>query len=197
MEYIIKNINNYNTNTINNFYTNIPSIKKEKINKYKNVERKNVSIIGELLLKELLKKRNISYNKINYSYNKYGKPYLNNDIYCNISHSYEYVIATISNKEIGIDIEKIRETPLNVINQFATDKEKEYILSSENNIEKRIFEIYTLKESYFKMLGTYLNHILDVEFIIDNDKVYCSDNTVQVGFIKDIEGYIISYCEKK
>ena len=91
----------------------------------------------------------------------------------------------------------MRKTSLKVINQFATSKEKKYILSSDENIEERIFKIYTLKEAYFKMLGTNLNHILEIEFIIKNDKVYCSDKNVKVGFINDVKGYIIAYCEKK
>lgn len=197
MEYIIKNIINFSKNDINNFYDEIPKLKKDKINKYKNDEAKTRSIVGEIMLKELLSKRNILYNSLDYYINEYGKPYLkNNNLYFNISHSFDYVITAISDKEIGIDIEKVRKTPLNIINHIATEKEKEYILSSENNIEERIFKIYTLKEAYFKMLGTNLNHILEVEFRIKNNKVYCSDKNVKAGFIDDIDGYIIAYCEK-
>lgn len=197
MEYVIKNINDINKNDINNFYNKIHKLKKDKIDKYKNYDTKVRSIVGEILLKNLLSKSNISYNSLDYYINENGKPYLKNyNIFFNISHSFDYVITTISDKEIGIDIEKIRKTPLNIINQFATEKEKEYILSSNNNIEERIFKIYTLKEAYFKMLGTNLNHILEVEFTIKNDKIYCNDEKVKVGFIDDIKGYIIAYCEK-
>lgn len=197
MEYIIRNINDFNTEDINNFYDKIPKLKKDKISKFKNYESKVRSIIGEMNLKELLAKKNISYNSLDYYINKYGKQYLKNDkIFFNISHSFDYVITAISNNEIGIDIEKVRQTPIKIINQFATEKEKEYILSSNKNIEERIFKIYTLKEAYFKMLGTNLNNILEVEFIIENDKIYCNDKNVKVGFINDIKGYIIAYCEK-
>lgn len=197
MEYIIKNINDYNKDDVNNFYIEIPKLKKDRIDKYKNYESKARSIVAEIIFSELLSKKNISYNSLEYYNNEYGKPYLkNNNLFFNISHSFDYVITIISNKEIGIDIEKIRKTPLNVINQFATEKEKEYILSSSKNIEERIFKIYTLKEAYFKMLGTNLNHILEVEFIIKKDKIYCNDRNVKVGFINDIKGYIIAYCEK-
>ena len=197
MEYIIKNIADFNKNDIINFYDKIPKLKKDKIDKFKNYETKTKSIIGEILLCELLTKNSIYYNNIEYYINEYGKPYLKNkDLFFNISHSFNFVIATISNNEIGIDIEKIRKTPLNTINQFATEKEKKYILSTSTNIEERIFKIYTLKEAYFKMLGTNLNHILEVEFKIENNKVWCSDKDVKVGFINDIDGYIIAYCEK-
>lgn len=197
MKYIIKNITDYTPQEIDIFYNKLTKYKKEKISKYINYTKKKSSIIGEILLKDLLIKYNISYKDLIFITNKYGKSYIkNNDIYFNISHSFDYVITIISNKEIGVDIEKIRKTPLNTINYFATDNEKEYILSSENNIEERIFKIYTLKEAYFKMKGENLNKIFDVEFIIDDNKVYCSDSNVNVGFICDIEGYIISYCEK-
>lgn len=197
MEYIIKNINDFNKDDINNFYDKIPKLKKDKIDKYKNYDTKVRSIVGEILLKNLLSKSNISYNSLDYYINEYGKPYLKNiNIFFNISHSFDYVITTISDKDIGIDIEKIRKTPLNIINQFATEKEKAYILSTNNNIEERIFKIYTLKEAYFKMLGTNLNHILKVEFTIKNNNIYCNDEKVKMGFIDDIKGYIIAYCEK-
>lgn len=197
LEYIIKNINDFNKDDINNFYDKIPKLKKDKIYKFKNYESKVRSIVGEIILKELLVKKNISYNSLDYYINEYGKPYLkDNTTFFNISHSFDYVITAISDNEVGIDIEKIRKTPIKIINQFATEKEKEYILSSNNNIEERIFKIYTLKEAYFKMLGTNLNNILEVEFIIKNDKIYCNDENIKVEFINDIKGYIIAYCEK-
>lgn len=198
MKYIVKNIKEFNKEDLNDFYLRIPKQKRMQIDKYKNYETKTRTLVAEILLNNLLASQNISYQNTKYFNNKYGKPYLkNSELFFNVSHSFDYVITTISNKEIGIDIEKVRKTSLKVINQFATSKEKKYILSSDKNIEERIFKIYTLKEAYFKMLGTNLNHILEIEFIIKNDKVYCSDKNVKVGFINDVKGYIIAYCEKK
>lgn len=182
---------------INNFYNKIPDYKKEKITNIIEKSSKKKSIIGEILLNKLLKNNNIDYTSSNYCQNQYGKPYLtNHSIFFNISHSYDYIITITSHKEIGVDIEKIRKTSLSTINHFATKKEKEYILSSPHNIEERLFKIYTLKEAYFKMLGTNLNNILTIEFIINKDTINCSDKSVKVGFINSIEGYIIAYCEK-
>ena len=198
MEYIIKNINDFDKDVINNFYHKIPERKKNRIDKYKNYESKARSIIGEIILEELLEGKNISYNNLDYYINEYGKPYLKSKtIFFNISHSFDYVITAISSNEIGIDIEKIKKTSIKAINQFATKKEKKYILSSNDNIEERIFKIYTLKEAYFKMLGTDLSHILDIEFTICDDKIKCNDKNVTAGFINDINGYIVAYCEKK
>lgn len=198
MEYITKNINDYSKEQIDNFYNMLPDFKKKKINNYKHYETKCKSIIGEIILKDLLLKHNVYYNNLEYFVNECGKPYIkNSNLYFNISHSFDYIITAISKKEIGIDIEKIRKTSLNTINYFATENEKIYILSSKDNIEERLFRIYTLKEAYFKMLGSNLNNILNVEFIIENDIVSCSDNSVKIGLKNDIKGYIIAFCEKK
>jgi len=129
VEYIIKNVADFSKKDIINFYDKIPKLKKDKIDKFKNYETKTKSIIGEILLCELLTKNNIYYNNIEYYINDYGKPYLKDkNIFFNISHSFDYIITTISKNEIGIDIEKVRKTPLNIINQFATNEEKIYTI---------------------------------------------------------------------
>lgn len=197
MEYKIKNINEYSKNDINNFYNRLYSKKRNKVNKYKRQKNKISSIIGDMILSEILITYSLSYDNLDFAINENGKPYIKNEnYYFSISHSFDYIITTVSKKNIGIDIEKIRETQINTINYFATESEKKYILSSNTNIEERIFKIYTLKEAYFKMKGANLNEIFSVEFKIENDNVYCSDDNVRVGFINDIKGYIISYCEE-
>ena len=86
---------------------------------------------------------------------------------------------------------------MNTIDIFATQKEKEYILSSENDIYKRLFQIYTLKEAYFKMLGKDLSRIKEVEFIIDNNNITCSDKEIIAYSSDTIDNYIFSICKKK
>jgi len=189
IKYLISNINDYNFNEL----CISPRIN-NKINNMTNINRKKQTIIGDINLSYLIDDYN---NKI-IIYNKYGKPYIKDeDIYFNISHSYDYVISIISNKEIGVDIEKIRNIDKDSLKYFATENEIKYILSSNKDINKRAFEIYTLKEAYFKMLGTNLNNILDIEFNIINNKVKSNINDINIGVINDIDGYIISYCEKK
>ena len=84
-------------------------------------------------------------------------------------------------------IEKVRKINFQNIKYFATESEKRYI----KNSYKRAFQIYTLKESYFKMLGDNLNNILDIEFIVKNNKVI-NNNSFNSIFINDIKNYIIS-----
>ena len=195
----IGNIKNYNTDELHEFYNEIYEYKKNKINKYIKNNDKLRSIIGELLLKSILEEKyNIQYKNVIFNVNKYGKPYMdNNNIYFNISHSLDYVICATSNKEIGIDIEKIRPVNINVVKQFATENEIKYILKNSNHTYKHLFEIYTLKEAYFKMKGTNLNSLKSVEFIINNNQIKCSDSNIIVTLKKDIKNYVIAICEKK
>lgn len=197
MKYIIKNINDYSDKEINNFYNNIYIEKKNRINNFRNELKTRQSVIGELLLSNLLDKYyNLDYNDLEFKFNKDNKPFIvNNNIFYNISHSSNYVITVVSDKEIGIDIEKIRETNIKSINYFASSKEKEYILLEHNNLFKRLFEIYTLKEAYIKMVGKSVFDIRNVEFTISNNHINCSDINVKCySFIYD--NYVISICEK-
>ena len=196
MEYKIININDINKAEILIFYNNINSSKKIKIDKIRNKKRKIQSILGEYLLKELLKIYNISYSNINYIYNEEGKPYIKDyNLYFNISHSHDYVITVISNKEIGVDIEKIRKTNISIINRICTNKEKEYVLSSNIDIEKRLFEIFTLKEAYIKCLGNKIFDFKNIELVFNN-KPICKDTSVKSKQLI-IDNYIISIVEKR
>ena len=198
MKYIISNIENYSDKEIDSFYTKMHIAKKNKIAKYKSMIRKKQSIVGDILLKKLLNDYKIDYNNVDYVFNENGKPYLKDiNLYYNISHSYNYVVIAVSKKEIGIDIEKIRKTNINSIDYFATEKEKEYILSSKEGIEKRLFQIYSLKEAYIKMYGNKLNNLKNIEFKMINNHVICNDPNIKIGFINDLNGYIITYCKKK
>ena len=76
MKYIIKNINDFTKENIYDFYEKISNDKKVKIDKLVNYDAKARSIIGEMLLKELLSKKNITYESLIYDINNYGKPYL-------------------------------------------------------------------------------------------------------------------------
>ena len=104
-------------------------------------------------------------------YNKYGKPYLkDSNIYFNISHTRNLVICAISDKEIGVDIEKL------VYNELVSKRilnQKEYSILLNSKCKEEIFTImWTSKESYVKMLGIGLEYGLkNVDTTILNSKI--------------------------
>lgn len=107
---------------------------------------------------------------IEIDYNRYGKPVLKNypDIKYNITHSGEWVILAYNNKDIGIDIEKIRPVTMKIAKYF-TDFEKEYLYSRHRDENKNIIRLWTMKESYLKFLGKGLTQSLK-SFSVDLEK---------------------------
>lgn len=198
MKLLIENINKINKLKYLLIYFKIKKYKKIRISHLIRKNDKYRLLLGEhLLIKGLKKYYNINYKNIEIEINEYGKPYIkNSNIYYNISHSNDYVICALDKTKVGIDIEKIRPINKNDINQFATEKEKKYIFKNKEHFLIRSFEIYTLKEAYFKMKGTNLNNIKNIEFSINNN-ITCGDPNVNIKLIKDIDNYIIAICTKK
>ena len=156
LKYYIENINNIDS--LYEDYKVIKSKKKIAIDKIKNIDDKKRSILGELLLiKGLHDYYNINYKDIDIQLNINGKPYINDKDYFhikfNISHSHDYSICAFSNKEIGVDIEKIRMININIMKQFATPNEIEYIMSSENQKLKRLMKIVVFKKKENLIIG--------------------------------------------
>ncbi len=98
-------------------------------------------------------------------------------------------------KKIGIDIEKIRNTDINIINYFCTNSEIKYIKNSKNKY-KALFEIYCLKEAYFKMIGTGITNFKDIEFIIFNDQIQCNKKNISACINYNVTNYIIAIVKK-
>lgn len=176
----------------------IKSFKQDKIKRLANDNLKRESIAGEyLLIKGLKEYFNVDYNNIEIIKNSNGKPFIKDkDIYFSISHADNFVVCALATKDIGIDVEKIKEVNLKTLKLFATDKEKDYIIKTLDKLEERFFRIYTLKEAYIKMQGTDLTRIKDNELNFKNNSIYSSEKSIMVKSIKD-NSYIIGIIEKK
>lgn len=120
-----------------------------RIKKMLNTKDQYLSLFGELLSKLILcEYYNCSIQEINFEISKYGKPYINNDIFFNISHSENFLIFGFSKKMIGIDVEHINsEEDLSEYNIF-NQKEQQYLTSPID-----YYLQWTLKESWLKCIG--------------------------------------------
>lgn len=168
--------------------------RQSEVLKIVNQKKKIPKIISDYLCRKAVSEFcDISPEKIEFLKNDYGKPFAKDlPVHFSVSHSGNMVVCAVSDREIGIDIEKIRPINLKAAKKFATEKELEYIYSGEN----RFFEIWTLKEAYFKCIGTGLGaDIKDVAFEIQDDKIHCSDNSFRCSFVNIRSGYICSVCE--
>ena len=169
--------------------------KKAAVLKLKRAETANQRIVADALARNALSEiGGIKPDEIIFSENEFGKPYAENvDAHFSVSHSGDAVICAVSERPVGIDIEKIRDVRFKTAERFATAQELEYI--GENT--ERFFEIWTLKEAYFKCIGTGLDaSIKDVSFKISGNEIECSEKGYEFKFLKAADGYCCSICEK-
>ena len=168
--------------------------KKEAVMKLRIPQKQKSKIVADNLCRKAVSEFcGISPYEIEFGATEKGKPYAKSvDIRFNISHSGDMVVCAVSDKEIGIDIERIREINPKTSEKFACEKEIEYINSHKNGL----FEIWTLKEAYFKCIGTGLGaDIKNVSFDIECEKIICSEKGFDCRFIPVEEGYICAICE--
>lgn len=86
--------------------------------------------------------------------NEYGKEYIKNKgIFYNVSHTGGLLCAAVSDSEVGVDCETIREVDhLALAKRYFTDAEYESVRKSDDP-EDEFFRIWTKKESYVKYTG--------------------------------------------
>jgi len=143
--------------------------KQKKIERFKFREDKLRCLFGEILLKYSLEKYfNIEYANEIISEDEFGKPYLSrNQISFNISHSGNWVAVVCYINDAGIDVERIEKPPYDIMHSTFTQNEIKQIENYSPQAKAGMFyKIWTLKESYIKMLGKGLSMPLD-SFSID------------------------------
>ena len=125
---------------------------------------KQRKVLGELLLRSIVSRdHNIPSGALRTAYTEKNKPYLEShpDIHFNISHSGHWVVIAFSDQPVGVDVEKIRKVNLNVARRFFSEEEKRRLFSlPEKEQLSYFFDLWTLKESFLKAIGTGLTRPL-------------------------------------
>ena len=83
----------------------------------------------------------------------HGKPYLENGPHFSISHSRGMVAVAIGDRNMGLDIEVIRRFHQLVPQRIMSRTEYQWFCRR-GELKRDFFALWTLKESYFKYLGT-------------------------------------------
>ena len=123
-----------------------------------------------------------------YHRNSYGKPYLSQHkgIYVNWSHSGDWVICAISNREVGIDLQDIRREPGEaLIRRMLQPEELSYYEKASKEQKKRLFyQYWTIKESYLKAVGTGFHMPLDTFYVrMENEDPQIVQRTGEKSYI--------------
>jgi len=119
----------------------------EELDNY-NFKRKMEWLSTRYLL-GLMKK---DFNPDQFKKDKYGKPYLlNSDSYISISHSHEYATLILSDKVVGIDIQKKHENIQRISHKFISEEELKYTMNENKILHMHIN--WGAKESMYKGYG--------------------------------------------
>ena len=108
-----------------------------------------------------------------------GKPYISDfsKLHFNLSHSKDLMICVVSKKQVGVDVEFVKEYEISEkLVPFFSNLEWEYIQSSGNK-SQAFYELWTLKESYLKYLGIGLTKGLKFFEIVFKNKNYSITET--------------------
>ncbi|MDT0687983.1 4'-phosphopantetheinyl transferase family protein [Autumnicola psychrophila] len=100
-------------------------------------------------------------------YDDLGKPHLKDGKYISITHSFTFTGIIVSDKEVGIDIEKQRDKILKIANKFTPLKEY-HTLANEDALVRKLTIVWGAKESIYKLQAepglSFLHHIDITDF---------------------------------
>ena len=154
---------------------------------------------GFLSVRHLL--REFGYTDQDLYYDENGKPYLKDGKHISITHSFIFSGIIISDKEVGIDIEKQRNK-IGIIAKKFIDYEFNYLESETEDYIRKLTVIWGIKESLYKLFATpgmlFREHFLVIPFMLkDGETVAWIDykdkkykyNTAFIEF----EGFTCAY----
>ncbi|MBS7196640.1 MAG: 4'-phosphopantetheinyl transferase superfamily protein [Bacteroidales bacterium] len=126
-------------------------------------------LLGEALVRFALKKYwNLTSEDYRIDRGEKGKPFIVGveNVFFNISHSGDYVVCAVSDREIGIDIEKRTKARMEVAGRFFHGEEVAQLkMLEEDKQDQLFFNYWSVKESFLKYIGTGLTRPLN-SFIV-------------------------------
>jgi 4'-phosphopantetheinyl transferase len=129
--------------------------KSARIRRFYRIEDRLRGLVADILIRHIIIcKTGIRNNDIQFYTNDYGKPFLKgrDDFQFNLSHSGIWVVAVVDTQPVGIDVEQIQLIDLDISkNYYSSDEHRE--LMSKDDKFSYFFTLWSLKESYIKIVG--------------------------------------------
>lgn len=154
----------------------LPEPSRKQVFSYKKNDDLQRSLLGEVITRIVLSDRTgLAPLSIEIARSAKGKPYLpqQNNLHFNISHSGDWVVVGCSEQDLGIDIEKIREPQYRIASRYFSNKEVDDLNKLEGHDKASyFFDLWTLKESYLKLLGKGLTKSLGSFTLVRQDNTF-------------------------
>lgn len=159
------------------FYLSLLPLEHQKVvRRYHRRKDSCASLFGKLLLVDGLRKmgfNNLTLDLLRYT--NFNRPYFNEDIDFNISHTNQCVVCVLSKDfKVGVDIEEIAKIDYEELKEQWTENEWALIKNS-HFPEKQFYHFWTRKEAIIKADGRGLNIPLkDID--VRSDEVFLDPN---------------------
>ncbi len=145
----------------NELIRHVSSAKRERLATFSLEEHKLGGIFADLLIRSILmRETGIRNEEIAFVINNYGKPSMGcfpsgkEDFHFNLSHSGTWAVAAVDTKPVGVDVEQIGPVDFDVLmNFFSMVEQRDLMREKKSTRPSYFFSLWTLKESYLKMLG--------------------------------------------
>ena len=130
----------------NNLYEEIlnelPRDKVDRIKRFRRIEDSMRTLAADLLIRTAACIRFNTQNRfLKFQKGCKGKPYLlnNNNFHFNLSHSGDFAVCAISNKTIGIDIEKVQDMDFSIAKGFFSERNTGFVFKRRGGKETVFF----------------------------------------------------------
>ena len=164
------------TDTWDTYFQKLPQGIQTQVMRFKRWQDRHSSLLGKILLLEALKQYGYSPDCLKkLSYSPYNRPFLDDSIDFNISHSGEYVVCAVNNDgRVGIDIERKKSLNFAEFRSYMTTEEWNTMKEVPDQLEY-FYELWTVKESVIKGEGRGLSiPLLDIHWVDETASVYKS-----------------------
>ena len=145
-------------------------LKKESLARVSNM-KSELHRCGFLSVRHLL--RSFDYTDQDLYYDENGKPHLKNGKFISITHSFTFSGVIISDRPVGIDIEKQR-SKIGIIARKFVDYEFQYLNEKIEVEVRRLTIIWCIKESLYKLFATpgmlFKEHFLVIPFTLNDSE---------------------------
>lgn len=148
---------------LDDLMSRVEPTKEVRLRRFMRQQDKLRGLFADLLIRDLIMKRTgLNNEEIEFTTNQYGKPFLKgtDNIHFNLSHSGDWVVAAIDDQSVGIDIEKIQSIDLDISKHYFSEIEHRNLMKNSDRLAY-FFTLWSLKESYIKILGEGLSHPLN------------------------------------
>ncbi len=176
----------------------MPEGRKQKVLKYSITADKLRSLAAGILIKFIKKQYGVNSDV---EYDKHGKPYfVRGEVKFNISHSGRFVVAAVSDYEVGIDIQAIKADKHRIAEKNFSKAECTYINEGADDKarQQRFCEIWTMKEAYLKNIGLGLRKPLkSFQIVLGQEPTVKGKSKYAFKQFKMNNKYVVSVCSHK